>query len=199
MLIHESKLCLIFLIYDKKNSMLVIDIYGSPSSGKSTLATFLFSQLKMRNIKCELVTEFAKDLVWDNCYDALHDQAYLFGNQYHRLSRLEGKVDVAIVDSPLMLNAIYNHNDRLGEQFNKLVIDVAKKFNSLSYFLKPFDNSFEEIGRVHSSNESKSISCRILKMLNDENIDFKTIDHDEKTYMNIVDDVVRKMNPYDAI
>ena len=47
---------------------------------------------------------------------------------------------------------------------------------------------------MHSVDESKSISSRIFKMLNDEKIDFKIIDHDEKTYINIVDDVVRKMN-----
>lgn len=170
--------------------MLLIDIYGCPSSGKSTLAAFLFSQLKMKNVKCELVTEFAKDLVWDNCHDALHDQAYLFGNQYHRLLRLEGKVDIVITDSPLMLNAIYNKDDKLGEEFNRLVINVSKKFNSLSYFLSPFNNSFEEIGRVHSNNESKSISSKILKMLNDENIDFKMINHDEKSYMKIIGEIM---------
>ena len=85
--------------------MTVVDIYGSPSSGKSTLAAYVFAKLKMLGIRCELVTEFAKDLVWDERHKALQNQAFVFGNQFYRLSRLENEVDVAVVDSPLMLNS----------------------------------------------------------------------------------------------
>ena len=68
--------------------MIVIDLYGSPSSGKSTCAAYVFANLKMRGVKCELVTEVAKDLVWDENAKALWNQAYVFGNQFYRLSRL---------------------------------------------------------------------------------------------------------------
>lgn len=40
---------------------LVVNLLGGPGCGKSTGAAYIFSQLKMRNIDAELVTEFAKD------------------------------------------------------------------------------------------------------------------------------------------
>jgi adenylylsulfate kinase-like enzyme len=41
----------------------VINLFGGPGTGKSTLAAALFTDLKMKGINAELVTEFAKDLV----------------------------------------------------------------------------------------------------------------------------------------
>ena len=60
--------------------MIVVDVYGSPSSGKSTCAAYVFSKLKMHGIKCEFVTEVAKDIVWDGSLKMLSNQAYVFGN-----------------------------------------------------------------------------------------------------------------------
>ena len=54
------------------------NLFGSPGSGKSTMAALVFSRLKMLNINCELVTEFAKDKVWENNNTALANQLYVF-------------------------------------------------------------------------------------------------------------------------
>lgn len=45
--------------------MLVINLFGVPGAGKSTGAAYIFARLKMLGINTELVTEFAKDKVWD--------------------------------------------------------------------------------------------------------------------------------------
>ena len=58
-------------------------------------------------VNTELVTEFAKDLTWEERKDALKNQLYVSGNQAFRLSRLNGKVDVVITDSPLPLGLFY--------------------------------------------------------------------------------------------
>ena len=44
---------------DKK--IIVINLLGSPGAGKSTTAARLFYELKMKGVKCELITEYAKD------------------------------------------------------------------------------------------------------------------------------------------
>lgn len=41
--------------------MILINLFGAPGTGKSTGAAYIFSQLKMKGINAELVTEFAKD------------------------------------------------------------------------------------------------------------------------------------------
>ena len=51
--------------------MIVCNLFGSPGTGKSTLAAYVFAKLKMLGINCELVTEFAKDKTWENNKTAL--------------------------------------------------------------------------------------------------------------------------------
>ena len=115
--------------------MLVVNLFGAPGAGKSTGAAYIFSQLKMLGINAELVTEFAKDMVWCNNQEALSNQAYMFGQQLYRISRLEDKVDVVITDSPVFLSAIYNRMSyrklafALGEDFEKLVAKISKSPN----------------------------------------------------------------------
>ena len=73
--------------------MLIVNLYGAPGAGKSTGAAYVFSQLKMHGINAELVTEFAKDKVWEESKAVFQNQAYIFGKQYFRISRVQGKVD----------------------------------------------------------------------------------------------------------
>ena len=175
--------------------MIVVDIYGSPSSGKSTCAAYVFSKLKMCGVKCELVTEVAKDIVWDGSLKMLSNQAYVFGNQFWRLSRLEGQVDVAVTDSPLMLSTIYNYCPLLSESFNKMVVEVAKSYECLSYYLPMLDDAqYEDTGRVHGKMQSQSISLRIVEMLKANDIRYRKVGHDEESYMSIVDDIIGKLH-----
>lgn len=67
--------------------MLIVNLFGAPGAGKSTGAAYIFSQLKMLGVNAELVTEFAKDKVWENSVDVLNDQMYVFSKQHHRISR----------------------------------------------------------------------------------------------------------------
>ena len=60
---------------------IVVNLFGAPGSGKSTGAAFIFSQLKMKNVNCELITEYAKDKTWENNAAALECQEYIFGKQ----------------------------------------------------------------------------------------------------------------------
>ena len=102
--------------------MLIVNLFGAPGAGKSTGAAYVFSQLKAAGVNAELVTEFAKDKVWEETKAVFENQAYIFGKQYFRISRLMGKVDVVITDSPILLSVFYNKDNAvLGKEFNDLV------------------------------------------------------------------------------
>ena len=90
--------------------MILINLFGAPGAGKSSGAAYIFSKLKMNGINTELVTEFAKDKVWENNNEVFKNQAYIFGKQYFKISRVADKVDVIVTDSPLLLSAFYNNN-----------------------------------------------------------------------------------------
>ena len=57
---------------------LVINLFGAPCAGKSSGAAYIFSQLKMMGVNCELVTEVAKDFTWEKNTEALSCQEYIF-------------------------------------------------------------------------------------------------------------------------
>ena len=121
--------------------MIIVNLFGVPGAGKSTGAAYIFSKLKMRGIEAELITEFAKDKVWENSEKAFQNQAYIFGQQSFRISRMENEVDIVITDSPLLLSAFYNTNPVLGESFNDAVANVFHSYNNINYLLtrvKPY-------------------------------------------------------------
>ena len=59
-----------------KNTI-IINLFAGPGAGKSTGAAFIFSKLKMLGIDAELVTEFAKDKVWEQNKEAFKCQFYI--------------------------------------------------------------------------------------------------------------------------
>lgn len=133
--------------------MLVVNLYGAPGAGKSTGAAYIFSQLKLRGINAELVTEFAKDKVWEESKAVFQNQAYIFGKQYFRISRVQDKVDVVITDSPILLSAFYNTNPVLGEEFDRLITKVSNSYTSIDALIcrtKPYNG----VGRFQTEEES---------------------------------------------
>ena len=173
--------------------MVAVNLFSGPCSGKSTGAAWIFAKLKMAGVNVELVTEFAKDKVWERNEKALANQAYVFGEQYFRLSRLEGEVECVVTDSPLLLGVMYNRNPILGEEFNKVVARVSKSIGSphLDYFVKRV-KPYDPRGRLHTEAESDEISLKIKGLLDQElGVGaWKEILGDEAGYQEIVDDAL---------
>jgi ABC-type oligopeptide transport system ATPase subunit len=113
--------------------LIIINLWGGPGCGKSTTATGLFSLMKMRGHKVELVTEYAKELTYDNNWDMLTKQELIFPEQYRRQKRLAEQVDYVITDSPLPLNIIYAREDlKKDDQFKTEVINGFNEFNNFN-------------------------------------------------------------------
>ncbi len=160
---------------DKKeySETLILNLFGGPGCGKSTTAAKLFYELKQRNINCELVPEFCKDLVWEERHETFKDQIYIFGKQYHRIKRLLGKVDVVITDSPILLTPIYDAEQR--ETLKQLAIEEHNKMLTFNVFLIR-KKIFNSKGRVQNESESRDLDVKIESFLNTYNIPFDKID-----------------------
>ncbi len=160
--------------------MIVINLWGAPSSGKSTGASYIFSQLKMRGYNVELVTEFAKDLTWDENQAALNNQFYVSGCQSYRLSRLKNKVDFVITDSPLPIGIIYLNSlaprhleDTIWEDFNS--------YNNINFYIKRV-KPYSKIGRNQTAEESDKIAYNILDLLNHSHINYTKVNGNKSGY-----------------
>ena len=175
--------------------MLIINLFGAPGAGKSTGAAYIFSKLKMLGVNAELVTEFAKDKVWENNTEVLSNQTYVFGKQHFRISRCANKVDVIVTDSPLLLSALYNKSDLLGEEFNDLVAKIFKSYNSVNYFIER-DKPYNPNGRLQTEKESDYLAEKIKDMLAKYDIQYENRRGSLSVYDKIVEDIYSQLLEY---
>ena len=171
---------------------LILNFTGAPGAGKSTGAAYTFAKLKMLGIDAELATEFAKDKVWEENPTPFKNQAYIFGKQSYRLSRVVGKVEVIVTDSPLLLSIIYNNDPRLTNNFNESVKDVWNSYNNVTYFVhrvKPYNPN----GRNQTEAESDALSEEILKLFEDNNVEVTHINGCQEDYDKVVLEIYNKL------
>lgn len=167
---------------------LFVNLFGGPCVGKSVLCASIFSELKRRGIDCEMALEYVKDLVWEESFEKMKNQIYIFGKQQNRLFRLDGKVDVVITDSPLLNSVVYYKGNN--PYFTETVMFEFKKLNSLNYYLV---RNFEYIdnGRVQSLEQAKQIDRDYQELINYNNIKYTRLESDISNVEIIVNDIMK--------
>ena len=135
---------------------LVINLFGGPGCGKSTTMARLFADLKARGYNVEMVSEFAKDLVYEQRQETMKDELYIFAKQHHRLFRVNDKVDVIITDRPLLLTNIYARLYLPDDEYRKDLIRLYLNREGIEYKTE---------GRLQNLEQSKEIDELTLKEL----------------------------------
>lgn len=177
--------------------MLVVNLFGAPGAGKSSGAAYIFSKLKMMGVNAELVTEFAKDKVWEGSKEVFNNQAYIFGKQYFKMSQLKDKVDVIITDSPLLNSIYYSQDDKvLGDSSGKVVLNIFNSFENINFMIKRV-KKYNPNGRFQDEADSDSMHGPICQMLRDFNIDYDIVSGDVSDYDEIVDYIVHYLEKFD--
>lgn len=148
--------------------MKVINLFGSPGTGKSTTAAGLFFLMKTAQYNVELITEYPKELVWQERHKTFHDQYYLSAKQNHRQEVLRGKVDYVITDSPLLLSLIYVPKDYY-KQFKPIIREIFDSYENINIFLKRL-KPYNPLGRNQNEEESNEVAIQIKEMLSVEQI-----------------------------
>lgn len=162
--------------------MLVVNLFGAPSVGKSTMGMYLGYELKSRGIESEYVPEYAKDVVYEHRNDLLNDQIYIFAQQNRRLKRLlDNDVEVAIIDAPIILSCVYCNyrNGEVSEHFEPLLIDMFNEYNNLNILLENTSGNYSEVGRVDSKSASEEIQGLIVDMLRRNKLPFNRYNRDD--------------------
>ena len=66
---------------------LLVNLFGGPCAGKSSLAAIVFGRLKREHVEAGLAAEFARALAFENGRDGLKCQIYVLGNQHRSIQR----------------------------------------------------------------------------------------------------------------
>lgn len=145
---------------------LVVNIFGGPGVGKSANAAGTYHLLKTEHFNVELVTEFAKEKVWEDSLSVLTNQLYIFANQHQRVFRCLNKVDVIITDSPVNLGLIYGnmYGHRLSEELENLIRHEFCRNSNLNIVLER-TGEYDPRGRVQTYEEALEVDQRIHSIL----------------------------------
>jgi len=175
------------------NKSLVINIFAGPGAGKTTTMAGLFSKLKLDNINCEMATEFAKELTWEERQVALSNSIYVFGEQQYRLYKLSRKVEIIVTDCPLLISYYFNKKYKFNEDnsFDNLIINTFNSYNNINVFLnrvKPFNPK----GRNQTEEECKQIDKDMKVLLDSLNVPYIVVDGNQKGIDDLYDVVITK-------
>lgn len=168
---------------------LLVNLFGVPGAGKSTGAAYIFAQLKMQGINAELVQEFVKDKVYEESVEVFKNQAYIFGKQYFRISRIQDKVDVIIADSPILLSSFYNNDETLGNEFDTLTKKVFHSMPSLNYLVTRV-KKYNPIGRFQTEEESDALGKPMRDFMEKCGVSYAEIEGNTDGYMKVVKEVL---------
>lgn len=140
----------------------VINLYAGAGAGKSTTAAGLFYKMKSDMMSVELVSEYAKQLTWDDRHNVLtQDQLYILAKQHRKMLILKDKVDYIITDSPLLLSLIYKPK-HYPKSFDDLVWYLYNQFENINIFL-PRTKPYVTVGRNQTEEQAKEIDLRVYE------------------------------------
>lgn len=164
---------------------LIVNIWGSPGSGKSTTSAGVFSELKLRGVKAELVTEWMKTKVYSGDTYVPTDSLYIFAKQRKAILEIGNNADVIIVDTPLPQGIIYDNDNAL---LNELRWQEFHKMDNVNYLIKRSKPYVSE-GRYQTEEESNGLSERIYDMMYINDLHFHVYKGDVTAISSIVEDL----------
>jgi nicotinamide riboside kinase len=167
----------------------LITFIGAPSSGKSTLATDVHTELKKLGKNSIFVPEVATDYIAEyGIPNTPVDQLVIFYKQLNKERMFVGSKDYIICDSSGILNYFYFRNlydSNLSQKdiavINHLQKEILKSINQWDYvfYLPPILDNVEDGIRYQNKNEIQKLDRWIKSYLELENIahiDLTTID-----------------------
>jgi hypothetical protein len=144
----------------------VLNLWSGPGAGKSTTAAGLFFLMKSAGMKCELVTEYAKDKTYEEAWGTIADQWYITGKQQRRLRRLLGQVDWVVTDSPLPVGLLYTAAPFNQPWFEGAIWNLFDTFDNVNVFIER-TKPYQKYGRSQSEDEARKLDRRLHELGSD--------------------------------
>lgn len=150
----------------EKKKPLIVNLFGSAGSGKSTTARHLTSELVYAGVNACYVDEYAKHLVIRGNSHLLKHQGTVFYKQHENIiNHIEMGYDVLVTDSPLFLSGFYGlkYNTASKELLN-IIFETYNSYDNINYFLERTFH-YENVGRVQDEKESDDDSKELIDLL----------------------------------
>lgn len=138
-----------------------INFFGGPGTGKSTTASWLFSELKLHNVSVEYVSEYVKFWAYQKRKIHKFDQVYLFGKQMHdEYKYLTHGVKNIVTDSPVLLAAIYagiNGLPNIAKSLEEICFSYDQENASFNIILDRGDKKYIQDGRFQTKEQAQEV------------------------------------------
>jgi len=157
----------------------VINFIAGPGVGKSVMTSLIFANMKMSGMNCEIVPEYAKQLVWTEEFDLLNNQYHVSYYQNKLIQALNNKTDFIITDGCLLHGLVYNmiNPDNTSDK-DKTQAAILKWFSESEniniYLERNLEINYEQSGRVQNLEESTHIDNLIKYQLFQNKIRYKS-------------------------
>jgi len=170
-----------------KYDLKVINFFGPPGTGKSTVASGLFNLMKVNGFSVEAINEFAKQMYWERRHpDHFQNQVYITAKQHNKqLNLVNHNIDYCITDSPLLLGMMYTPQDYY-QSFKPLLKEMFDSYDNINILLKR-TKKYDPIGRNQTEEESDQIGRDIQVLLELYNIPHFVFDATPTVHHDIFD------------
>lgn len=159
---------------------MLIGFIGSPGSGKTTIATSMFTNFKKSNIPAELIVEQARVYISEFKYNnklTLKDKVVLSDDDQVNIAVKQRQMesyfkyacpdDTLIVSDSSMLNAFLYMTPNVKDKMESVFYSALKLYDLL-FFCNPIENNYElgfDANRIHDNDTIKSIHFESLKLV----------------------------------
>lgn len=171
----------------------VINYFGGPGVGKSVAMAKTFTDLKVRGYNVEMLSEVAKQFIYEDRMNAIKDDYYLVARVNYLLSCISNQVDIVVMDGSILNTNIYSKwNGKYSENFGKVVTSLFYGYDNISIYLKRATEFKSGEGRIHSEEESKTLDKLIEEELKLREVDYKVFS--PMKYSDILKHILSELN-----
>lgn len=176
--------------HKKYKTTYLINLIGSPSCGKTTMAALIFGEMKLLGESIEYVQEYVKKLVWLKEFDKMNNQHSVSTHQYRLFKEIEGHVEFIITDGALLNGLYYNRNNPDNVSDVKKTEDAITKYHSEFHNINIFVNRgnfpYEQAGRIQTEAEAKEVEKELKNILKELDVKFVEFNSGKETVNQII-------------
>lgn len=159
-----------------------INLFAGPGAGKSTMAAYLFYELKQCQFNVEYIQEYVKGWAYEGRRVSGFDQVYLFAKQIRMESVVLSSGDnIIITDSPMDLNVAYGriYGFKSWHCLRGILEHYDCEYPSTNIVLDRGDCPYNTEGRFEDYEQAINVDEEIINYLDTSMIPYSTVRYDD--------------------